>query len=175
VTNGVGVGCGIGGGQQGVAVQVAVHAGNPAIVVERPIYMIYGIQNGSGSMAGAHDVVGATGLAQQFGFAAASTLAGDDQYLTIENPGANPATVTIAYYGPNGQIGSTLSVSAAAHVRTTIRIWDPPALGGAGAGRSPLGVIITASRPVQVEKPTYSSNTATYGATDAAAYSPPSF
>jgi centrosomal CEP192-like protein/uncharacterized protein DUF5719 len=175
VVNGMGVGCGVGRGIVGLSAQVVVRVGNPAIVAERPMYMVYRTQNGGATaVAGAHDVVGATQLAQQFGFAWASTQAGDDDYLTIGNPTTSPATVTITYYGPSGQIGSAFTVSVGAHVRQTIQLWSP-ASGGVGPGQAQVGIILTASQPVQVEKPTYSSNAITYGATDTSGYTPASF
>ena len=173
VVNGAGVGCGVGPGIDGVAVQVTVHPGSPPIVVERPLYMVRDF--GTGPVAGAEVVVGATTLAQQFGFAWASTQPGDNDYLTIENPGTMPATITISYYGPVGPIGPAITVSMGAHLRKTVSLSDPAALGGAGPGRPQIGIIVSATQPVLVEKPTYSSNPATYGATDTAGYSPNSF
>src|SRR5205807_9260080 len=109
---------------------------------------------------GAEVVVGATTLAQQFGFAWASTQPGDNDYLTIENPGTMPATITISYYGPAGPIGPAITVSMGAHLRKTISLSDPSALGGAGPGRPQIGIIVSATPLVLVEKPTYSSNPA---------------
>ena len=63
----------------------------------------------------------------------------------------------------------------AAHLRQTVKIWDPATLGGAGPGQPQIGIILAASEPVQVEKPTYSSNALTYGATDSSGYSPDGF
>jgi hypothetical protein len=173
VVNGAGVGCGVGPGIDGVAVQVNVRPGNPPIVVERPLYMVHDF--GTGPVAGAEDVVGATQLAQQFGFAWASTQPGDNDFLTIENPNPVPATITIRYFGPTGPIGTAFSFAMGAHLRKTINIGDPTTLGGVGPGQAKVGIILSASQPVQVEKPTYSSNALTYGATDTGGYSPNSF
>jgi hypothetical protein len=40
-----------------------------------------------------------------------------------------------------------------------------------------LGIVVTSTNavPILVEKPTYSANTSTYGATDTMGYSPASF
>ena len=43
---------------------------------------------------------------------------------------------------------------------------------GPGSGYYPLGMVIESDQPVMVEKPTYSSNSATYGATDTMGYTP---
>jgi len=172
VVNGTGVGCGVGAGITGVAVQVTVNPGSPPIVVERPLYMVRDF--GTGPVAGAEDVLGATQLAQAFGFAWASTRPGDHDFLTIENPNPAPATITIRYFGPNGPIGGAGTVSIDAHARQTIDLSDPT-VGGVGAGQGQVGIILDSTRPVLVEKPTYSSNPTTYGATDTAGYAPNSF
>jgi hypothetical protein len=172
VVDGTGVGCGVGPGIAGVAVQITVIPGSPPIVVERPLYMVRDF--GTGAVAGAEDVVGATQLAQAFGFAWASTQTGDNDFLTIENPGTVAGTISIRYFGVNGPIGGAVPVSIAAHARKTINLSDPAA-GGVGAGQGQVGIILTTTQPIVVEKPTYSSNPATYGATDTAGYSPNSF
>ena len=46
---------------------------------------------------------------------------------------------------------------------------------GAGPGFEPLGIVLSSDLAVLVEKPTYSSNASTYGATDTVAYSPGTF
>jgi hypothetical protein len=46
---------------------------------------------------------------------------------------------------------------------------------GVGAGVSPLGIVLESSQPILVEKPTYNSTAAAYGATDTLGYSPTSF
>jgi hypothetical protein len=44
-----------------------------------------------------------------------------------------------------------------------------------GPGLSPLGIVLQSSQPILVEKPTYNSTAAGYGATDTLGYSPNSF
>jgi hypothetical protein len=148
---------GVGPGVAGVSVQV--NADQP-IVAERPIYMVYNF--GSGPVASAHDVVGATSLGTLYGFAAASTLAGDNGYLTVLNPGAGAAHLTITYYTPGGAIAKAVTVGA--NSRRTIGIFNGTE--GAGHGIANLGIVVSSDQPVLVEKPTYSANASTYGATD---------
>jgi hypothetical protein len=45
---------------------------------------------------------------------------------------------------------------------------------GVGPDQHPVSVTVTSDLPVLIEKPTYSSNASTYGATDTAGYTPPS-
>lgn len=148
---------GVGPGVAGVSVQV--NSDQP-IVAERPIYMVYNF--GSGPVASAHDVVGATSLGTLYGFAAASTLAGDNDYLTVLNPNGAAAHLTITYYTPGGPIARAVTVGA--NTRRTIGVFNGAE--GAGPGIANLGIVVSADQPVLVEKPTYSANSSTYGATD---------
>ena len=159
-----GTALGVGPGITGVSVHVN---SDLPIVAERPMYMVENF--GSGVVAGAHDAVGATGLGTLFGFAAASTIAGDTDFLTLQNPGGTDATASISYYyGGSGQVPANVTVPA--NTRVTVRVGD-----FVPAGQYPIGIVISSSKPILVEKPTYSSNSATYGATDAVGYSPSGF
>jgi hypothetical protein len=157
---------GVGPGVVGVSVQVT--ASQP-IVAERPIYMVYNF--GSGPVASAHDVVGATSLSMLYGFAAASTLAGDNDYLTVLNPNGASAHLTITYYTPGGSIARTVTVGA--NRRHTVSIFN--AAEGAGPGTANLGIVVSSDQPVLVEKPTYSANASTYGATDTVGFASSGF
>jgi hypothetical protein len=177
--NGATANCGVGPSIAGVSVQVT---SNQPIVAERPMYMV--VNFGTGSVAGAHVVVGATGLATLFGFAAASTLAGENDYLTIQNPGSTTAQVTITYYANASPVLKSFSVGPNSRVTvevfrgsTTSNLTCSPSGGtcGMGPGLSPLGIVLQSSQPILVEKPTYNSTAAGYGATDTLGYSPNSF
>ena len=166
VPSGTSASCGVGPGVGGVSLAVSA---NQPIVAERPMYMVNDF--GSGKVAGADVVVGATGFASLFGFSALSTLAGDYDYLTIQNPAASTATLTITYYTSGGTVVRTVPVSA--HTRHTIEVFNSTE--GTGRLADPLGVVISSDVPVLVEKPTYGSNANTYGAADTLGYSPASF
>jgi hypothetical protein len=141
----------------GVSVQIT---SDKPIVAERPMYMVHDF--GTGPVAGAHVVVGSTGLSQSFAFGAASTVYGENDFLTIQNPATVAAGVTITYFTNTGPIQRKLTVDA--NTRKTIEIWDTTQ--GAGPGQDIIGITVQADQPVLVEKPAYSSNPATYGATD---------
>ena len=158
---------GIGAGYVGVSVLVT---SDQPIVAERPMYMVWNF--GTGPVAGAHVVVGATAFGKLFGFAAASTLNGDNDYLTIQNPNGIAANISLDYYTSGGKVTKTFAV--AANSRHTVLVFSDNGE-GLGPNFSPLGIVVASDQPVLVEKPTYSSNLATYGATDTSAYSPPSF
>jgi hypothetical protein len=186
---GAGGNCGVGSGIGGVSVNV--HSDQP-IVAERPTYIMQDF--GTGTVAGAHDVVGALGLGQLFGFSAGSTSAGENDYLTIQNPQTSAVNVTVTYYGfycptlclPSfAWFKATKTLSVAANSRQTVEIASgdhtdvngcvpngPGANCGVGAGTSPLGVTVSADQPVLVERPTYNSTAGAYGATDTLGFQP---
>src|SRR5207248_4546532 len=99
VASGAGANCGVGPEIGGVSVQVT---SNQPIVAERPMYMV--LDFGTGPVAGAHVVMGATGLGRLFGFAAGSTVAGENDYLTLQNTGGLAAQMTITYYTNAGLV-----------------------------------------------------------------------
>ncbi|HEV2952742.1 MAG TPA: DUF5719 family protein, partial [Candidatus Dormibacteraeota bacterium] len=152
--------CGLSGIVEGVSVHIA---SDQAIVAERPMYMVHDF--GSGVVSGATVVVGSSTLGTEFGFAHASTVAGENDYLTIQNPGGQAATLTITYYGAGGQTPKTVLVGA--NQRSTVKVFDSAS--GVGPSQSELGIVIISDQPVLVEKPTYSTS-GTGGATDSIGY-----
>ena len=160
---------GVGPGVAGVSTHVT---STVPIVAERPMYIYRDF--GFGPVAGATDVVGATGLGTLFGFAAASTASGNSDYLTLQNPGTTTtANVGIDYYTVGGKVTKAVTVNP--NTRLTVPV------SGTGSGVGPdqvvLGIVVTSTNgvPILVEKPTYSANASTYGATDTMASSPASF
>ena len=152
---------GIGPGVTGVSVEVT---SDQPIVAERPMYMVHDF--GTGVVAGAHDVMGIAALGNSFGFAQASTVAGENDYLTIENPTAAAANVTITYYPGGAPITRTVVITPT--TRKTVLIFQ--ATEGVGPGIASIGIVVASDQLVLVEKPTYSSNFSTYGATDTAGF-----
>jgi hypothetical protein len=156
---------GLGAGFVGVSTQVI---SDQPIVAERPMYIYRDF--GTGPVAGAHDVVGATNPGVLFGFAQASTLTSENDYLSIENPNTTPAAVTITYFLDTGTV-SKPPLSIAPTSRYTVQIFS--STDGVGPNQDPIGIVVSADQPVLVEKPTYGSNAASYGATDTMGYAPP--
>jgi hypothetical protein len=107
--------------------------------------------------------VGATKLGTHFAFAVASTAAGENDYLTIQNPGTTAVQLNLTYY--MGTTSTTKTISVTAGSRHTVEVFKTEE--GAGPGFSSLGIVVNANQPILVEKPTYSANGASYGATDA--------
>jgi len=161
-----GTGLGVGQGVGGVSVQVTA---NLPIVAERPMYIVHDF--GTGVVAGATVAVGATTLGYIYGFASASTASGENDYLTILNPGLTQADVLVSYYTSSGMVGQLVPVPASS--RQTVLVFS--SAGGVGPGVASLGIVVWSDQPVLVEKPTYSSNSSTYGATDAPGLNASSF
>jgi hypothetical protein len=142
---------------------------NLPIVAERPMYIVHDF--GTGVVAGATVAVGATTLGYIYGFASASTASGENDYLTILNPGLTQADVLVSYYTSSGMVGQLVPVPASS--RQTVLVFS--SAGGVGPGVASLGIVVWSDQPVLVEKPTYSSNSSTYGATDAPGLNASSF
>ncbi len=161
-TYGVGVGAG------GISAQVTSTNG-VGIVAERPMYIYHDF--GSGVVGGATDVLGATGLGTLFGFSAASSTTGNFPYLTLQNPGASTANVTIDYYTGTGKVTKALTVNH--NTRVTVQAFQAGT--GIGPGELIFGIVVTSTNavPILVEKPTYSTVPNAYGATDTMGYTPP--
>lgn len=113
-----------------------------AILAERPIYF-----NWSGKTGG-EVVVGATAPQSSLNLAEGHVGGGFDQFLTILNPNASQANLTITYYRGSGA-PVLQSVSVAANSRYTIHVND---VLPAGTDNS---VHITSSQPIVVERPMY--------------------
>jgi hypothetical protein len=171
VSSGVAQNCGVGPNVGAVSAQVTVTSG-PNIVAERPMYI--SVNFGTGTVAGATVAVGATSLGTLFGFSSAQTVAGENDFLTILNSNAQSATVTITYYDAAGGFPQTETVVVPPQTRQTVQMFAPPGLGvgGIGPGFSNLGIVVSSDTPILVEEPTYSSNSATYGARDTLGFTP---
>lgn len=154
--------CGVGGGIAGVSVEVTSR--DQSIVAERPMYMVYNF--GNGPVAGAHVAMGSTALSQSFDFAYGSSVRGDTDYMTIQNPSASQANITATYYTESGVVSKPITVLPLS--RHTVALSD--GVEGAGAGHT-MGIHLSSDQLVLVEKPTYSVNASTYGATDTVGYS----
>ena len=127
---------------------------------------------GSGTVAGATVVVGSTSLGNLFGFSAASTLGGENDFLTIQNPGSDDAHVHVTYYTLSQTIQGELRVKS--NARSTVEVFTASG-GGLGRGFSKTAIVILSDQPILVEKATYSAASGSSGATDTLGYSPPSF
>ncbi len=171
ISGGLAQNCGVGPGVGGVSTKVTVTSG-PSVVAERPMYMYRDF--GSGVVAGAHVVVGANSLAKLFGFAGAQTTPGENDYLTIQNPNSQPATLTITYYDAAPGFPRTVTVVVPPNTRRTVQVFATPSVysGSVGPGFSELGIVASSNLPVLVERPTYSSVGSQYGATDTLGFTP---
>ncbi|MHB8894341.1 MAG: DUF5719 family protein [Candidatus Geothermincolia bacterium] len=112
------------------------------IVAERPMYFDYvGLTGGS-------DVIGSTCSAGNWYFAEGATQNGFQEWMSIQNPGDNLATVDITYMLGTGQtIEKTVTVNP--HSRTTVDV-----NGTVGWGQN-VSAKVTSMEKVIVERPMY--------------------
>jgi hypothetical protein len=103
--------------------------------------------------------------------AATTPTAAVNWQIDPAHPGSQPgdARLTITCYPPLGpSIVRTITVPARS--RHTVEIFGTSE--GVGPGLSAVGIAVASDQPVLVEKPTYSANPTTYGATVTRGYSP---
>ena len=113
-----------------------------SIVAERPMYFNF---NG---ITGGHDVMGANDTSTTWYFAEGYTGSGFQEWLTIQNPNATAANVTIEYSYRGGG-GSTQQVAVGANTRETVDVNS-----FVGAGKE-VSAKVTSDQPVVAERPMY--------------------
>ncbi len=85
---------------QNLANSVKIESEHP-LICERPMYFDYhGI--GNYNWTGGHDVMGALQADRNWYFAEGATLPGFDEYLLVQNPNAEEATLQVTYYVNGG-------------------------------------------------------------------------
>ncbi|MCC6626982.1 MAG: hypothetical protein IT340_06215 [Chloroflexi bacterium] len=141
---------GVGRGQAVAALVESLSGGG--IVVERPMYFRY-----QGAITGGHTLLGAAAPAARWAFAEGYTGPGFDEYLTVLNPEAAPATLRLSYMREGAKpLVVTRVVPGAA--RTTLAVHDDTDGVGrnGGQGWAVSTVVETlAGGPVVVERPMY--------------------
>lgn len=132
-------------------VSAAVHSNRP-ILAERPMYFAYG----SEGWTGGHVTSGVGQLATTAYFAEGYTGTGFDEWLTIANPNAQAAQVTIDFLLQSGSPVQH-SISVGAETRATVNV-----RGVIGSGKE-TSVRINSDIPIATERPMYFRSTAWNG------------
>jgi hypothetical protein len=125
-----------------------VTSANP-IVAERPMYFSY-----KGVWTGGSDVAGAIAPAADWYFAEGTTRPGFDPYLTLQNPGASSADVTVTYMKGNGTTKSQ-ALNVPANSRATVHPSDALGVGDDAAHDFSCSVASTNGVPMVAERPMY--------------------
>jgi len=118
------------------------------IVVERTLTFS---SDAAGNGYGLTTRLGQTRPAQTWLFAEGTTVNRFETYLTVLNPGTARAHVTATFYDSQGHRLASTPFSVAGLRRTTLRLNDDPRLRGVEG----IASIVTADRPVVVERPEY--------------------
>jgi hypothetical protein len=120
----------------------------PGIVVERPMYFTYYT-----GWTGGHITLGAAAPRTRWYFAEGYTGSGFDEYLTIQNPNAANAEVTITYYLASASPVSK-SISVPARSRYTVAVHETAE--GVGRGQAVSAKVETTNAGgIVVERPMY--------------------
>ena len=128
------------GAQKDVSVKLT---SDSEFIAERPMYFAY-----HGWCPGGHDVMGANFPRTSWFFAEGYTGAGFEEWLTIQNPGAEDSTVLITYY-PTGGTPIERQHTVTANTRYTVCVNRD-----AGAGLE-ISTEVDSDKPVICERPMY--------------------
>ncbi|MGQ9475724.1 MAG: DUF5719 family protein [Actinomycetota bacterium] len=130
-------------------VSIKVHSDLP-IVAERPMYFNY-----AGVWDGGHDAMGAAQPSREWYFAEGCTRPGFHTYLCLQNPGDEPAEVTLDYLCGDGT-NVTRQVTVKARSRYTVAVHgELEGIGVQDNGRGDVSIRVTADRPIVAERPMY--------------------
>ena len=130
---------------------VSVHLSCPEpFLAERPMYFAYPGM-GNWGWTGGHCVIGTPEAARNWFFAEGYTGGGFEEWICIQNPGADDAQVTITYYPEGSTSVEKEPFTVKAKTRETICVNLH-----AGEGLS-LCAEVVSTRPVIVERPMYFS------------------
>jgi hypothetical protein len=161
------------------AVSAEITSSGANIVVEREMFFRYNhVGDGRTLTAiGGTDVVGQKGpaTATSYSFAEGYTNVGYDEWLTMQNPSANPETITITVANAVGTV-YTFSVAVASHSRYTV---DIVAIvmhylyhnGNGYQGYEISMAVQSSGGPFVVERPMYWNASGTQGGSDVIGYS----
>jgi len=117
------------------------------VIVERPMYFRYSGLGGH-DWRGGHDAMGSTQLSRSWFFAEGYTGPDFEEWLTIQNPNTNWATVDVTYYVTGGQPIHKQHLVAPTS-RYTISVNQD-----AGADLE-VSTAVSADQPILVERPMY--------------------
>jgi endoglucanase len=149
------------------------------IVVEREMFFKYNhVGNGRTLTAtGGTDVIGQVGpaTATSYSFAEGYTNLGYDEWLTMQNPSANPETITITMANAKGTV-YTFSVTIVSHSRYTLDIVGTVMHnlyhnGDSFQGYEVSMAVQSSTGPFVVERPMYWNASGTQGGSDVIGYS----
>jgi hypothetical protein len=113
------------------------------LVAERPMYFNY-----NGVWTGGSDAVGAPSPAKNWYFAEGTTLPGFDEYITVQNPGAQTANLTF-HYMVEGEGKRDVSGQVNPSSRATFKARDH-----VGDGKN-ISLYLESDQDIVVERPMY--------------------
>ncbi len=117
------------------------------VIAERPMYFRYSGTAGH-DWQGGSDAMGSTGLSRRWYFAEGYTGEDFEEYLTVQNPNAEWATLDVTYF-VNGGAPIRKQHRVAPTSRYTINVNED-----AGAGLE-VSAMLQADRPILAERPMY--------------------
>ncbi len=151
--------------EAGFGNDVSVHLAAAApFLAERPMYFNYTYQGKN--YTGGHCVIGAAQTAAQWFFAEGYTGAGFDEWLCLQNPGAEAAQVQVTYFVQGSSSLPPKSVAVPANSRVTLCVNDHA---GTGLALS-ANIDVTSGPGIIAERPIYFSYNGWDGGHDVTGY-----
>ncbi len=144
----------------GINNSAAVNA-DAAILAERFISFDY-----AGAIPGASDVLGAAAPSSLFYFAEGYVAPNFTEYLTLENPNAQGAYVTVTFLPSDGSAPTVKTYLIAASSRFTVLT------NGVMPNLSSFSLVVESSQPIVAERPMYFNYYGNTGGSDVIGYQP---
>ncbi|NPV58246.1 MAG: hypothetical protein HPY75_01120 [Actinobacteria bacterium] len=134
-------------------------------LAERPMYFNY-MGTGGWGWTGGHCVIGTPAAAREWFFAEGYTGSGFEEWLCIQNPTGDDASVTITYYPSEGTPIVKEPITVAANSRHTVFV-------NAHAGADlQISAEVVSTKPVICERPIYFDYKGWTGGHDVVGYAP---
>lgn len=128
-------------------VSVKIETDQP-VIAERSIYFRYTALNGRFTADGGHTKPGLNSLSAYWYFAEGHVSEDFEEWISMANPGSEPATATVAYYTPAGKRG-TRKVSIPPGTRRTVLVNE------AFTTAADVSVVVESDRPIACERAMY--------------------
>jgi len=122
-----------------------VHA-DRGVIAERPMYFVY--KPGTNNWTGGHDVIGANAPGNEWYFAEGTTRTGFDEWLCLQNPGAEQAQANIEYMLSTGEVRTQI-VNVPALSRVTVDV-----VSFLGRGQD-VSMHVVSDKAIVAERPMY--------------------
>ena len=138
---------------EGQDVSTSIISNQPGLIAERALYFNY--TGGGGAWSGGHNVMGVDTPRTQWYFAEGCTRPGFNTWLTLQNPNAEEAHVTLDYFcGDGASVSKRVTVKARSRYTVAVHS-DAEGIGVHDNPHGDVSIRVTSSQPIVAERPMY--------------------